>query len=67
MDIELTLVIPNQAVEPIISSQKRLPQQKSIPEKETLNFEEYFFLNKDLEIILNVQKFFPVIALFITL
>ena len=42
-DIELTLVIPNPAVEPIISAQERLPQQKSIPEKETLKFDEYFF------------------------
>ena len=42
-DIELTLVIPNPAVELIISTQERLPQQKSIPEKETLKFDEYFF------------------------
>ena len=42
-DIELTLVIPNPAVKPIISAKERLPQQKSIPEKETLKFDEYFF------------------------
>ena len=42
-DIELTLVIPNPVVEPIISTQERLPQQKSIPEEETLKFDEYFF------------------------
>ena len=42
-DIELTLVIPNPTVEPLISAQERLPQQKSVPEKETLKFDEYFF------------------------
>ena len=30
-------------LEPIISAQERLPQQKSIAEKETLKFDEYFF------------------------
>ena len=42
-DVELTLIIPTKKAEPVIPIQEKLPQQKTIPEKETLKFEEYFF------------------------
>lgn len=43
VDVELTLVIPTKKEEPVIPIQEKLPQQKTITEKETLKFEEYFF------------------------
>ena len=42
-DIELSLVIPTKEEEPVIPIQEKLPQQRTIAEKETLKFEEYFF------------------------
>ena len=42
-DIELTLVIPTKEKEPIIPIQEKLPQQRTLAEKETLKFEKYFF------------------------
>ena len=42
-DIELTLVIPTKEEEPVIPIQEKLPQQRTIAEKETLKFEKYFF------------------------
>ena len=41
-DIDLTLVISKQE-KPIISTQEQLPQQKTIPEEESLKFDSYFF------------------------
>ncbi len=42
-DIELTLVIPTKEEEPVIPIQEKLPQQRTLAEKETLKFEKYFF------------------------
>ena len=42
-DIELTLVIPTKEKEPVIPIQEKLPQQRTLAEKETLKFEKYFF------------------------
>ena len=42
-DIELTLIIPTKEEEPVIPIQEKLPQQRTLAEKETLKFEKYFF------------------------